>query len=61
MSSEREFAEQWVALAADRQRREQLGASARECAEARPWSATVDEFLAAVEDAVALQAGWGLP
>lgn len=61
VSSEREFAEQWVALAADRQRREQLGASARECAEARPWSATVDEFLAAVEDAVALQAGWGLP
>jgi glycosyltransferase involved in cell wall biosynthesis len=60
-SSEREFVEQWVALAADRSRRERLGAFARECAEARPWSATVDEFLAAVDDAFALHASRGLP
>ena len=59
-SSERDFAEQGVALTADRPRRELLGASARRCAEARPWSATVDAFLAAIDDAVALNAGRGL-
>jgi glycosyltransferase involved in cell wall biosynthesis len=56
-SSEREFVEQWVALATDRPRRELLGAGARACAEARPWRATVDEFLAALDDAFRLQAG----
>jgi glycosyltransferase involved in cell wall biosynthesis len=54
--TEREFVEHWVALATDRTRREQLGASARRCVEGRPWSATVDEFLAAIDDAAELYA-----
>jgi glycosyltransferase involved in cell wall biosynthesis len=54
--SEEEFASQWVALASDPGRRSRMGAAARSQVAEMPWSATVDEFMVAVDDAVRLQA-----
>jgi glycosyltransferase involved in cell wall biosynthesis len=54
--SEEEFASQWVALASDPGRRSRMGAAARAQVAEMPWSATVDEFMAAVDDAARLHA-----
>jgi glycosyltransferase involved in cell wall biosynthesis len=50
--SEHEFGEQWVALAADPQRRTRMGVEARAQVADMPWSATVDEFMAVIEDSI---------
>jgi glycosyltransferase involved in cell wall biosynthesis len=50
--SEREFADEWIALAGNPERRERMGAAARCHAESTPWEATVDTFLAVVEEAI---------
>ena len=50
--SEAEFAGAWISLAADRWRREQMGAAARRHAEGISWSDTVDTFLAVLEEAI---------
>jgi glycosyltransferase involved in cell wall biosynthesis len=47
-----DFARQWIALAHDPQRRALLGEAARRHVEQVPWSATVDAFLAVLDDAV---------
>jgi glycosyltransferase involved in cell wall biosynthesis len=48
-----DFAQQWIALAADPERRALLGDTARRQVERVPWSATVDAFLDVLDDAVA--------
>lgn len=50
--SEEQFIHEWIALAEDHQRRDDLGAAARRAAEGAPWSATVDTFLAVLDDAI---------
>jgi glycosyltransferase involved in cell wall biosynthesis len=50
VDSEREFAREWIALAGDPPRREQMGRAARRRAERRPWTATVDTFLSVLEE-----------
>jgi glycosyltransferase involved in cell wall biosynthesis len=48
-----EMAEEWIALAGDRQRRDRLGQAARARAEALSWPATIDAFLAIAEESLA--------
>jgi len=52
---ETELTAAWVQLAADEQWRARLGAAARERAAALTWGATVTQFLAVAEAAVAAQ------
>jgi glycosyltransferase involved in cell wall biosynthesis len=52
VSSESEFAEEWIALARDPERREKMGAAARVRAQEVPWETTVDTFLSVVEEAI---------
>lgn len=51
--SEEELARAWVALSADRARREHLGAAARLRSLDFSWAATVDAFLGVAADAIA--------
>lgn len=55
--SEGELVRAWVALGQDRSVRQDLGRRARVRAEQYPWSRTVDAFLEAAEEALALQHG----
>jgi glycosyltransferase involved in cell wall biosynthesis len=50
--TEAEFAGEWISLAADRWRRERMGAAARRHAEGISWSDTVDTFLGVLGEAV---------
>jgi glycosyltransferase involved in cell wall biosynthesis len=51
-SSEDQFTQEWIALAEDHRRREQMRAAAKRAAQGTPWSATVDTFLAVLDDAI---------
>jgi glycosyltransferase involved in cell wall biosynthesis len=52
-STEEEFAQQWITLAQNPARRDELGANARALALGTPWSKTVDRFMAAATEAIA--------
>jgi glycosyltransferase involved in cell wall biosynthesis len=52
-STKEEFAQQWIALAQNPARRDELGANARALALGTPWSKTVDRFMAAATEAIA--------
>jgi glycosyltransferase involved in cell wall biosynthesis len=52
VSSESEFAAEWIALARDPERREKMGAAATLRAQEVPWEATVDTFLSVIEEAI---------
>jgi glycosyltransferase involved in cell wall biosynthesis len=52
VGSDDAFADQWIALAGDAQRRERLGVSAAELAAVATWDRTVEDFLTAAEAAI---------
>lgn len=52
VTSESDFAAEWIALARDPERREKMGAAATLRAQEVPWESTVDAFLSVIEEAI---------